>query len=127
MRKRHRIDDLMWRHIENIRNSECLVSGAKITAILNTSFLEKDLQFSTYALAYRQLYGEDGNGVRLDIMVRTKKPKIQQLSGKRNQQDIARFLRITKQVEQGIKGEVFYPNEGYMCGFCGYGEMCKEW
>ena len=88
---------------------------------------EKDLQLTAYALAYRQLYGEEENGVRLDVMVRTKQPKIQQLSGKRTVDDINRFLRIARQVEQGINGEVFYPNEGYMCNICGYGEMCKEW
>jgi len=103
------------------------VSSAKITAILKTSSLEKDLQLSAYALAYRHLYGEEENGVRLDIMVRTKQPKIQQLSGKRTQLDIDRFLRITRSIQQGIKSEVFYPNESYMCRICGYGDMCEKW
>lgn len=87
----------------------------------------KDLQLTAYALAYRQLFGEEENGIRLDVMVKTKQPKIQQLSGKRNQQDIDRFLRIAKQVEQEIKSDVFYPNEGYMCNICGYVEMCEKW
>jgi len=78
-------------------------------------------------MAYRKLYGENEKGVRLDTMVRTKQPKIQQLKATRTQADIERFLRITKNVEQGMKAGVFYPNENYMCNICGYGEMCKEW
>jgi RecB family exonuclease len=88
---------------------------------------QKDLQLTAYALAYRQLYGEEENGVRLDVMVRNKQPKIQQLSGKRSDSDIKRFQRISGNVLRGIREGVYYPNEGYMCGICGYGEMCKEW
>jgi hypothetical protein len=60
-------------------------------------------------------------------MVRNRQPKIQQLSGTRTQDDIDRFLRLGQQVEPGINSKVFYPNEGYMCGYCGYGEMCQNW
>jgi len=88
---------------------------------------EKDLQLTAYALAYRTLYGENESGVRLDVMVRNKQPKIQQLSGQRTIEDIKRFLRIARQVERGIKNEVYYPNEGYMCNICGYYDMCGKW
>jgi len=88
---------------------------------------EKDLQLTAYALAYRSIYGEPESGVRLDVMVKNKTPKIQQLPATRSEQDIERFRRIAGNVLRGISGEVYYPNESYMCGICGYGEMCKEW
>lgn len=88
---------------------------------------EKDIQLTAYALAYRKLYGKDEKGVRLDAMVRTKQPKIQQLQATRTQADIERFLCLAERVEQGIKAGIFYPNEDYMCNICGYKGMCEKW
>jgi putative RecB family exonuclease len=88
---------------------------------------EKDIQLTAYAMAYRKLFGKDANGVRFDIMVRNKQPKVQQLPATRTQEDIDRFLAIAEQIERGINSEIFYPNEGYMCGYCGFGEMCEKW
>jgi hypothetical protein len=57
-------------------------------------------------MAFRSLYGRDERGVRFDVMVRSSRPnvqsRIQQLSGKRTQADIDRFLRLAGQVERGI-------------------------
>jgi putative RecB family exonuclease len=88
---------------------------------------QKDLQLTAYAMAYRQLYGQPENGLRLDALVRNKQPKVQQLATARSQADVDRFLRLAGQVERAIKAEAFYPSDNYMCGVCGYGEMCGEW
>ena len=56
-----------------------------------------------------------------------KGPKIQQLQATRTQADIDRFVRLAQQVERSISSETFYPNENYMCGICGYKEMCEKW
>jgi len=87
----------------------------------------KHFQLTAYSMAYRTLYGEPENGLRLDLLVRTKQPKVQQLPAARTRGDIDRFLRLAEQVERGIKTEIFYPNDNFMCGVCGYGEMCTEW
>lgn len=60
-------------------------------------------------------------------MLRTNQPKVQQLEATRTQKDIERFLRLAGKVEEGIKAGTFYPNENYMCGVCGYKEMCERW
>lgn len=88
---------------------------------------QKDIQLTAYALAYRALTGQDEKGVRLDVMVRTKEPKIQQLPSTRTQADIGRFVRLTRQVERSINSEIFYPNQNYTCGICGYKGMCEKW
>jgi len=88
---------------------------------------QKDIQLTAYALAYRVLTGQDEKGVRLDVMVRTKEPKIQQLPATRTQSDTDRFARLAKQVERSINSEIFYPNQNYTCGICGYKEMCEKW
>jgi hypothetical protein len=54
-------------------------------------------------------------------------PKIQQLYGTRTQADIDRFSRLAGHVENAIRSGVYYPNESYMCGNCGYQGMCEKW
>ena len=89
--------------------------------------VEKDFRLTAYSMAYRSSYGKDASGVRLDVMVRNNKPKVQQLKAERTESDIERFLRLAKQVERGINAEVYYPNDNYTCGICGYKEMCEKW
>jgi putative RecB family exonuclease len=88
---------------------------------------EKDLQLTAYAMAYRAIHGRRENGVRLDVMVRNKQPKIQQLHGQRTEAQIARFIRLAEQLDNGISSGVFYPNQGYFCTGCGYEGMCERW
>lgn len=88
---------------------------------------ENDLQLTAYALAYRTLYGQNENGLRLDVLARTKQPKVQQLETTRTQADIDRFLRLAEHAERAINAEVYYPNDNFMCGICGYRDMCGDW
>ena len=46
---------------------------------------------------------------------------------RQSQDDIDRFLRLAEQVERGINAGVFYPNENYICGICGYADACEHW
>jgi len=88
---------------------------------------KNDLQLTAYALAYRMLFGMQESGVRFDVLVRTKTPKIQHLTSKRTNEDILRFLKILREVEKGIREGIFYPNENFMCSVCGYKDLCKKW
>ncbi|MDK2464138.1 MAG: PD-(D/E)XK nuclease family protein [Candidatus Korarchaeota archaeon] len=88
---------------------------------------EKDLQLTAYALAYRALHGHPERALRLDVLVRTKQPKIQHLEATRTEADIDRFLRLAEQVERAITTGIFYPNENFMCGICGYRDLCTAW
>ncbi len=40
--------------------------------------------------------------------------------------DYDKMLEIIAHVVDGIRGEVFYKNEGYTCGFCEFKEICKN-
>jgi len=86
-----------------------------------------DLQLTCYSLAYRYVLGQQEKALRFDVMVRNKKPKIQQIATQRTQEDIDRFLKLLAYVSKAIKSCIFYPNENYFCGVCGYKEMCKRW
>jgi putative RecB family exonuclease len=86
-----------------------------------------DLQLTCYSLAYRNVLGIQEKGLRFDVMVRNKHPKIQQIPTQRTEEDIGRFLKILAYVSKAIRTGIFYPNENYFCGICGYRNLCKNW
>ena len=89
--------------------------------------VKRDLQPTIYALAYRVLEGKEEAGIRFDVMVRTKKPKIQQIKTYRTQEDIDRLLKLFRYVRKAIESEIFYPNPNFMCSNCGYKKLCERW
>jgi len=54
--------------------------------------VRNDPQLTAYSLAYRKLEGRKERGLRFDVMVRTKEPKIQQILTYRTKEDIERKL-----------------------------------
>ena len=93
----------------------------------NEGQADKDLQLTAYALAFRTLERRDEGGLRFDVMVRTKEPKIQHLYTARTQKDIDRFIKTLANVYRAIDSGIFYPNENWMCPSCGYKPLCEKW
>jgi RecB family exonuclease len=114
-------------YIDLIDDQGCIIDHKTTKRSYPDNSIAKDIQLTAYAMAYRALQGRNENGVRLDVMVRSKQPRIQQLHGTRTEADIGRFLRLAEQVERGIKSGVFYPTDNYTCGICGYHGMCEKW
>ena len=89
--------------------------------------IQRDLQLTTYAMAYRMLYGKEERAVRLDVMVRGREPRVQTLKGSRNERQIERHARLIREVADAIEKGIFYPNESYYCGICRYLTFCERW
>ncbi len=95
---------------------------------MSTEDVESNIQLTCYALAYRSLYGGIENGLRFDVMVRTKVPKLQQIPTTRTEEDIRRFLKVLAFVSKAIQSGLFYPCEDRMtCNWCGYKGICRKW
>jgi hypothetical protein len=90
-------------HIDLIDDQRYIIDHKTSKRSYPEDAAEKDIQLTAYSMGYRALHGEDEKGVRLDVMVRTNKPKIQPLEAARTESDIYRFLRLAKQVERGDK------------------------
>ncbi|MDH3208756.1 MAG: PD-(D/E)XK nuclease family protein, partial [Gemmatimonadota bacterium] len=89
--------------------------------------LDKDLQFTAYALGFRVTRGEIEPGLRMDAIVKTKNPKAVQLHTRRTNDDCRWLLRLIEQVGTAIDSGIFYPNpNGWHCSprFCGYWGLC---
>ena len=90
--------------------------------------VESNIQLTAYALAYRSLFGAEEKELRFDVLVKTKVPKLQQISTKRTQGDIDRFLKLVGYVSKAIQSGIFYPCEDRQtCSWCGYRWLCKKW
>ena len=93
----------------------------------NQKDIDRDIQLSAYQIGYRSLYGRDPKGLRYDYVVRNKTPKTLQMPTERNQKDLERFLKLLGYVSKAIEQDIYYPNEGMLCGMCGYKEFCQKW
>ncbi len=87
----------------------------------------QDLQLTAYSLAHHVLEQRPEAGLRLDVMVRTKTPRIVQLPTTRTPQDHARFLKLLGHVAKGIQSALFYPNPNFTCPSCPYRQQCDAW
>ncbi len=93
-----------------------------------TEDVESNIQLTCYSLAYRSLFGTPEKELRFDVMVKTKIPKLQQISTSRTQADIDRFLKVVGYVSKAIQSGLFYPCEDRQtCSWCGYRGICKSW
>jgi CRISPR/Cas system-associated exonuclease Cas4 (RecB family) len=92
--------------------------------------VEKSLQLSAYALAYRQKFNKEEKGVLLDYLVANKSDvNTKTFMAKRTERDLKRFKNIATNVISAIKNNAFYPNPtGYLCNpkWCGYYTLCHK-
>ena len=90
--------------------------------------VDKDLQLTVYSLGYRVSKNAVEDSLRLDTVIKKKKPTAVQLVTKRTNDDCQWLLTLIEQVAKAIQSGVFYPNpNGWHCSpkFCGYWEKCK--
>lgn len=88
----------------------------------------QDIQLTPYSLAHRLTQDEPEAGLRLDVVVRNKQPKVLHLPASRAPRDRARFLKLLGYVvTQGIRSVLFYPNLNFACPACPYRKQCDAW
>lgn len=121
------VDYTLKGKLDLVDNQDIIIDHKTTKRSMPEENINTDLQLTCYSLAYRHALGLKEKALRFDVMVRTKKPKVQQLTTQRTQADLDRFLKILAYVSKAIKTGIFYPNENYFCGICGYKELCKKW
>lgn len=112
-----------------IEKDGVVADNKSFSRVPNQSDLDKDIQFSTYATAYRALHQKIEPGLRMDCIVKTKTPKAIQLHTKRSNDDCRWFLGLVERVAQAILSGAFPPNPcGWHCSeqFCGYWNLCRK-
>jgi putative RecB family exonuclease len=87
-----------------------------------------DIQLTAYNLAWKYLKGEDPVSLCFDVLVKTKKPKVQTVvSTCRTNEQLNRFLKLLGNIAKAIQSGIFYPCENQqVCRWCGYAELCRK-
>lgn len=91
--------------------------------------VDKNFQMLVYQMAAKANgYRDREVLLRLDCLVKTKKPKFEQYYTTRSLKDEQRAIRKIQAVWGGIQKGVFIPNdESWKCSGCVYKSACNEW
>ncbi len=89
--------------------------------------MAQDIQLTAYSLAHRLTHSKPESGLQLDVMVRTKSPKVLHIPATRTPKDHARFLKLLGFVAKGIQQALFYPNPNFTCPSCPFRKQCDAW
>ena len=88
---------------------------------------DKSLQATVYAYAYSLLH-DDEPQVQFNVVVKRKKPVLEQHTTRRTQDDYHRLVELVKIVEKMIAAGVFAPNEtSFYCKGCPHQSACRAW
>lgn len=88
--------------------------------------VERHLQLSTYALAVLLRTGEVPK-LRLDVLMKTSKPRLERYETTRTVQDLAWTARLIQKTTWAIEGGHFYPSPSWRCNECEYVAPCQAW
>jgi putative RecB family exonuclease len=89
---------------------------------------DQTLQLTAYSLGAEELgFDPDELTLRLDYLIKTAVPDLVTLETTRTEEDRRKFIKLLTRVWKGIETSIFYPNQSYLCGSCGYQTHCKEW
>ncbi len=88
--------------------------------------VERHLQLSTYALAVFLRTGEIPK-LRLDVLLKTSKPRLDRLTTSRTVEELAWVARLIQRTTWAIEEGHFFPNPSWRCSDCEYQLPCQGW
>ena len=112
--------------IDLIEEGDVLVDLKTAGRTLESGGLERHLQVSTYALVYLLLRGRIPK-LRLDMLLKTQKPRLERQETERSIEDLAWTARLIQEVSHAIETEHFFPNPSWRCSECEYFAHCQAW
>jgi len=81
-----------------------------------------------YTAAKANGYADRNINLKFDCLIKTQKPKFEQIYTERTQTDSLRAIKKIKQVWDGIQKGVFIPNDtSWYCSYCAFQKHCNEW
>jgi len=109
-----------------VEEDDTLVDLKTAARTLEAGGLERHLQLSTYALVYFLLTEKIPN-LRLDMLLKTAKPRLERHPTTRSIEDLGWAARLIREVALAIETEHFYPNPSWRCTECEYFAHCQQW
>jgi len=109
-----------------IEENDTLVELKTAARALPPGDLERHLQLSTYALVYL-LQHQVVPKLRVDMLLKTKTPKLGRFTTTRTTADLAWTARLIERTARAIEAGHFYPNPSWRCTECEYFAHCQSW
>lgn len=113
--------------IDVIDDGETILENKSAKVTPSDQSMVNDMQLTIYSKAYRKIFGKEEKGIRKDIAVKTKTPKMVSKTTQRGENDFDILLQIAHGVEAAIKVGAFAPNpNGWHCSpkYCGFWDRC---
>jgi len=114
-------------YIDVIHDEELIIENKSAKTTPNDQAVANDVQLTVYSKAYRHVFGKKEKGIRKDIAVKTKVPKMVSKFTERDDNSFDILLQIAHGIEAGIKIGSFAPNpNGWHCSpkYCGFWDLC---
>ncbi|MGO9569777.1 MAG: PD-(D/E)XK nuclease family protein, partial [Desulfomonilaceae bacterium] len=89
--------------------------------------VHSNVQLTCYSMGAKVLGFNGDTRFRLDVLLKTQNPELIRYQTTRNDADRERFVKLVKNIWQGIKKEVFFPKADWQCGQCPFLDNCKTW
>jgi CRISPR/Cas system-associated exonuclease Cas4 (RecB family) len=99
------------------KTSRCMYNEGKI--------LEKRAQLLLYVIWYRKTYKKREAGVGLDILIKTKVPKIQRERFQVSDEEVNELAHALNVIQGNIKEGIFYPSY-QNCSWCDFRDHCRK-
>ena len=85
------------------------------------------LQATAYLYAAKEQYGEDAV-FEYQILVKTRKPKVQRIATARMPTDFGRLGDLVQVIDRAVQAGIHFPVETpNNCSTCPYRRPCREW
>jgi len=112
--------------IDLIEVDDTVVELKTAARALPSGDIERHLQLSTYALVYLLLH-QVVPKLRIDMLLKTKAPRLERFETTRNRADLAWTARLIERTARAIEAGHFYPNPSWRCTECEYFAHCQRW
>jgi len=96
---------------------------------LSLNEVDNNFQLTIYYTAAKMNgYANREVNLKFDCLIKTQKPKFEQIYTYRSYDQTVRALKKIKHVWQGIQKGIFIPNDGsWRCSGCSYKSYCDDW
>jgi len=111
--------------IDLVEEDDTIVEFKTSARKIDAQTLKDQLQLTAYSYAYEMLFRKRPKSLKIINFVKSRTPKMHVLETTRTQADYEKLFSMARDVLKGIRAEIFFPRQSFMCKDCEYGGPCQ--